>query len=307
MTTARRAAVAAALAMALIFAAAPAQAQVVRAAPGYVCVDRGHEAEGRGIVRDHTGLHGRRDEHARWVERNPRAAAAARLGAGVNTVPVYFHVIRTDRTAEGGNVTARQIRRQIRVLNRSFTGATGGADTGFSFDLMGVTRTTSSQWFKLSGYGKETAMKEALKVGGPETLNLYSANLGNSLLGWAYLAQDADEVGVLDGVVVHFRSLPGGDWGDYSLGDTSTHEVGHWFDLLHTFEGGCTGPGDLVDDTAPEASPAYECEVGRDTCPGGGPDPITNFMDYTVDTCMFEFTVGQGERMREAWVAYRAG
>ena len=61
-----------------------------------------------------------------------------------------------------------------------------------------------------------------------------------------------------------------------------------------------------MDDTAPEASPAFGCPEGRDTCEGDGPDPITNFMDYTQDSCMFEFTGGQAVRMQQAWTAYRA-
>ena len=77
-----------------------------------------------------------------------------------------------------------------------------------------------------------------------------------NLLGYAYYASDHDEVGPLDGVVVHYQSLPGGSFSIYSEGDAATHEVGHWFDLIHTFDGGCEG-GDFVSDTAPEASPAY--------------------------------------------------
>ena len=111
---------------------------------------------------------------------------------------------------------------------------------------------------------------------------------------------------MFDGVVVHFQSLPGGGFGEYSEGDTATHEVGHWIDLLHTFQAAATGPGDFVADTAPEASPAFDCDPTRDTCAGGGKDPITNFMDYTADPCMFEFTQGQTTRMRAAWLAFRA-
>ena len=217
-------------------------------------------------------------------------------------------MIRKNLTREGGNVSAESIRKQIRVMNASYGGRTGGANTGFTFELDLVTRTTSAKWFTLTGSAKELEMKTALKVGGPETLNIYSANLGSGLLGYAYLAQDADEVGVLDGVVIHYRSMPGvpNAFTNYGRGDTATHEVGHWLDLLHTFEGGCKGEGDRVDDTAPEASPATGCPEGRDTCAGGGLDPITNFMDYSFDSCMFRFAAGQAERAQHGWAAFRA-
>jgi len=189
-------------------------------------------------------------------------------------------------------------------LNRSYSGATGGADTGFAFELAGVTRTTNADWFHMHSQGQDRKMKEALKVGGLDTLNMYTVD-HRTLLGYAWLAQDAEKVGDLDGVVVHYQSLPGGNFEIYSEGDTATHEVGHWLDLFHPFAGGCNR-GDQVNDTAPEASPAFFCPEGRDTGAGGGLDPITNFMDYTQDNCMFEFTDGQAVRMQQAWAAFRA-
>jgi hypothetical protein len=249
------------------------------------------------------------DRLTRWLERHPGAQQAAETQLASTqtvTVPVAFHVLRKDTTVAGGNVPKSWITAQIAVLNDSYDGATGGADTGFQFSLQSVDRTTNSSWFRLNS-GKEKKMKAALKIGGLDTLNIYSADLGNSLLGWSYLAQDASSVGVLDGVVVHFDSLPGGPWGDqYSAGDTATHEVGHWLNLLHTFQGGCTGAGDEIADTPAEASAAYQCPTGRDTCSAPGTDPITNFMDYTYDSCMNRFTADQAVRMQEAWTAYRA-
>jgi hypothetical protein len=274
------------------------------------CITR-HGAIGRStghMTRDVVRLSGS-DRLTNWLSRHPQAERTARRQIAASTsitISVAFHVLRKDLTVAGGNVPKRWIVDQIAVLNDSYGGLTGGADTGFQFSLQSIDRTTNASWFRMNS-GKEKRMKAALKVGGLDTLNIYSADLGNSLLGWAYLAQDAASVGVLDGVVVHFKSLPGGPWGDrYSAGDTATHEVGHWLNLLHTFEGGCTGDGDLIDDTPAEASAAYQCPQGRDTCSSPGVDPITNFMDYTYDSCMFEFTHDQAVRTQEAWAAYRA-
>jgi len=215
-------------------------------------------------------------------------------------IPVYFHVINKGLGIENGDVSDAMIQDQINVLNLAYAG------TGYSFNLVAVDRTTQTTWFNAcDSSSNEQAMKTALRKGTAATLNIYSCNPAGGLLGWATFPSSYSGNPKMDGVVLLHSSLPGGSAAPYNLGDTATHEVGHWLGLYHTFQGGCSKNNDYVGDTAAERSAAYGCPTGRDTCTGTGLDPIFNFMDYTDDACMNSFTAGQDARMDSQYSVYR--
>jgi hypothetical protein len=244
---------------------------------------------------------------------NSKRAPGQVRRSGEIIIPVAFHVISAGSGAENGDIPSRMLRAQIAHLNTAYAGADEGAgetsaNTPFRFELLSVDRTTNAEWFSAApGSAAERAMKAALHVGDARTLNFYTTD-GAGFLGWSSFPFEFASDPLQDGVVVYFDSLPGGSCcGDlvYNAGDTGTHEVGHWLGLYHTFQGGCAARNnDFVSDTPSERAPAFDC-VLRDSCPAPGVDPIENFMDYTEDSCMYQFTAGQSSRMEALSLQYR--
>jgi hypothetical protein len=243
-----------------------------------------------------------------WISEN-------RIAAG-GVINVHFHVIRS-RSGEG-DVPLSQLQDQITVLNRNYAGqdyngnpVPGAKNTGYTFVLASVDRTANNKWFRMTpGTAAESQAKNALAINQNASLNLYTCKPGQNLLGWSTFPWDLQANGKLDGVVVHYGSVPGGYISPYNLGGTASHEVGHWVGLYHTFQGGCdggncSGAGDLVCDTPGEGTATSGCPSGKDTCPEAGLDPIHNYMDYSTDICYNNFTTGQDARADFMMSTYR--
>jgi predicted Zn-dependent protease len=217
-------------------------------------------------------------------------------------IPVVFHVVY--RTA-AENVSDAQINQQLAVLNadcasmgvqfvKATKTPTGAATTGIQRRATSVSSFTSDNRVKQLSTGGLTGWNSQ------KYLNIWLCNLSGGLLGYATFPSSLAAQPTLDGVVCLYSSLPGGTAAPYNQGRTLTHEVGHWLNLYHTFQGGCatsaTAGGDMVWDTPAEKSPASGCPTGRNTCSSAGNDPITNYMDYSDDACMNQFTAGQKTR-----------
>lgn len=231
---------------------------------------------------------------------------APQVSSGV--VDVYFHVVNNGSGIANGDISTQMINDQITVLSQAF------APSGWTFNLVSTNRTTNATWYNNCYGSSETAMKNALHQGTADDLNIYTCNPSGGILGYATFPSSYNSAPLKDGVVLLYSSLPGGSAVPYNLGDTGTHEVGHWMGLYHTFQGGCArnaaSGGDLVSDTPAEKSAAFGCPTGRDSCTGNrfpGNDPIENFMDYTDDSCMFQFSGGQDTRMDSQFTTYRFG
>ncbi len=232
------------------------------------------------------------------------AAKGVRGGRPVQgiDVPVYVHVM---AAADGsGDVTDDQITRQVEVLNTTFGGGESrdAADTGFRFALAGVDRFYKDSWHQDHS---STNYRRATRQGGADALNIWLVDF--KYLGVATFPWDYDKKDGSDGIRVQYSSLPGGTETNYNFGETATHEAGHWLGLFHTFQGGCKEPGDEVADTPAQLTATNACPEGKDSCTDQpGLDPIHNYMDYSYDSCYWQFTPGQSVRMGDMWRAYRS-
>ncbi len=227
------------------------------------------------------------------------------------TIPVVVHVIQ--RTNGTGYISPAKVQSQIDILNEDFLAIPGslgapGTDSRIQFELAsvdpsgnattGITYSTNNTWYNDGG-----GYWNSLAWDTNNYLNIYT----NSASGYLGYVPDLPQGGIVgsnsDRVVVYWASfgLNGPIGPPFNKGRTTTHEVGHYLGLYHTFDGGCGGgscytSGDRICDTNRESQPTYGCPGSKNSCSSS--DPIHNYMDYSDDTCMNQFTPEQVNRMR---------
>lgn len=123
--------------------------------------------------------------------------------------------------------------------------------TGFVFELKDIDWTVNAKWSKDHD---NQEMKRKLRKGNYNALNLYYQNSfdGGIATSPANVKKGSAEF-YDDGCYAHRSTVPGGSATNFNEGKITSHEVGHWMNLYHTFAGGCTEPNDEVDDTPANA------------------------------------------------------
>ncbi|KAJ3096691.1 hypothetical protein HDU96_000683 [Phlyctochytrium bullatum] len=193
---------------------------------------------------------------------------------------VFFHVVfPTD--GHPARLSRDAINAQIDRLNQDFRTYKFQLADSPIIPYLQVFYYRNALWFdrvnqNVAGSPFQQDMKTRTRRGGSRDLNVWTVGFTayGALLGYSTFPNEYAARPWNDGVVIHFATLPGGTMRNFNMGRTLVHETGHWLGLQHTFQGGCTGKGDGVEDTPAERSGATGCPIGRDTCPGGGPDPI---------------------------------
>lgn len=238
---------------------------------------------------------------------------------------VVIHILMDDACSQGA-ITDELVHSQIQILNEDFQALAGsngapGTNVNLRFVLAdqdpqgnahsGITRTCNTQYFNDGGDYFNTLNWDPNRY-----INIYTNDASGNLGYVPFLPMTSGGVlvGSAEDRVVNLWSAFGLNspiGPPFHLGRTVTHEVGHYLGLEHTFTGGCAtastpgcySSGDLICDTASESQPHEGCDESASSC--GSADPIHNYMDYSDDNCMNQFTPEQVRRMRCAIQHYR--
>ncbi|MBX2893523.1 MAG: gliding motility-associated C-terminal domain-containing protein [Saprospiraceae bacterium] len=248
--------------------------------------------------------------------------ASTERGGQVVTIPVVVHIIH-DGGAE--NIPDAQVQQGIAWLNQAFANQGyydqgSGTTVGIQFCLAqrtpegqptnGITRVQNTLT-DLVIETQEIAMKNLSRWNPREYVNIWvlrsvcSSAQGCGISAFAY--SPSFHGLPLDGIVtesVFFGTT-------LAANTVLAHEMGHYFGLYHTFQGGCKNDdcltdGDRVCDTPPDQSTSgVPCGQSVNTCSTDTqsgfatdqPDMTHNYMDYGNLNCMHDFTQGQASRM----------
>ncbi len=251
----------------------------------------------------------------------------------VISIPVVVHVVHSGQPiGVAPNITDAQVISQITAMNEDFRKMSGtpgdgtGVDVEIEFCLAqqdengnptnGINRFDStglgSTTWSGPGGNTDTVLKPATIWDPTKYMNMWSVEFTNpSLLGYAQFPNASGLPGLnanngganSDGVVAAYSTF--GDIGSndgtfmlnapFDRGRTMTHEVGHYLGLRHIWGDSNCGDDYCADTPTQQGASSGNCPAST-TCDAVA-DLTTNYMDYSNDSCMNNFTQNQKDRM----------
>jgi len=225
--------------------------------------------------------------------------------ATMSTIPTVVHILHTS-TGEG-NISLARVEENIAIMNNDFAGRGMYTNTNFRFNLINVNRVQNDLWAS-NMIVMEQVFKPALSVSPIDTLNIYVGIMQGGVVGMCYFPYMHFPDDPMHGCLVHHEGWVGGNLAPYNEGQCAVHEVGHGLGLQHCWQGSCNFNGDHVNDTSPQETNSRGCpDPVPESCEPGFPDNIHNHMDYSDDSCRYEFTPGQSDRMDHVVATFHPG
>ncbi|PHS10357.1 MAG: hypothetical protein COA88_02630 [Kordia sp.] len=248
------------------------------------------------------------------VNSSNKSAAAAYV------IPVVFHVYGTSHS--GQSVSYAKIETALAKLNDDFQGL--NADYNTVDPMFTSIRSTLDIEFKLakidpnggcstgvifhdvmSGFGNGGGYDALIQSDAWDNykyMNVYiqndlydDANLYNSGVAWypnTWMSDNNLSRVVYNGAYIH------GNTND-EFASILSHEFGHWLNLKHTFDGGCSGTDEVADTPSEDGNHTLGCSAGTN-CTGDYVN-YENYMGYNgASGCYKMFTQGQITRMTAA-------
>ncbi|NBV12853.1 MAG: PKD domain-containing protein [Sphingobacteriia bacterium] len=246
-------------------------------------------------------------------------------------IPCVVHVIHNGGSE---NISDAQVISQFKRMNEDFRrkpetkGFGAGVDYQVEFELAtkdpsgnatnGIVRINST----LTNHNmdtEQTTLKNLSKWPQNRYLNIWIVKQTSSgsqagVLAYATFPQNGGNTN--DGVVCsHYCwGTTGTAQSGRDMGRVGVHEIGHWLNLYHTFQGSgtsgcsglptlvCTSQGDRVCDTPPSDVALFTNPSRVNSCtePNDRPSRSRNYMDYADDGFKDEFSAGQRVRSQTA-------